>query len=179
VEGSRDYCRTLGDLRVELASTTESDRFRARSRGLQSEVNELVASGARVEADSQAGVLAGLMGLSLEHVETSVVVLFAVLVEFGAAFGLFLAMLPLRGIQRRARETKPPEMGAKTEARLHRGGQNLAARAYPPTGRSLSASVADTGRVMLLQPKSKRGRRVWFEPPPVSWQSNESFRVTG
>jgi hypothetical protein len=53
-------------------------------------------TGARNDQDHQAGLLARLTGFGVVHVQTSIVVLFAALVEFGSAFGLFLALLPMR-----------------------------------------------------------------------------------
>ena len=41
-----------------------------------------------------------LTGFGIERVRTSIVVLFAGLVEFGSAFGLFLALLPMRRFPR-------------------------------------------------------------------------------
>jgi hypothetical protein len=96
-EASRAFCRELGTLRMELASATARERLRARAARLQSEIDGLLASGAAVEQDQQAGALARLSGFGLRQVQTSLVVLLALLVELGAAFGPFLAMLPLRG----------------------------------------------------------------------------------
>ena len=97
VETSLAFCRSLGDLRIELASAVESERLRERSSSLKAEKDDLLSAGARLETDPQAAILARLSGVGLDRVQTWIVVLFALLVELGAAFGLFLAMLPLRG----------------------------------------------------------------------------------
>ena len=127
VETSLAFCRSLGDLRIELASSVESERLRQRSSSLKTEIDHLLDAGARRETDSQAAILARLTGLRLDRVQTSIVVLFALLVELGAAFGLFLATLPLRGrlwfaaVARPARpafEILPPaKLRAKSEQR--------------------------------------------------------------
>ena len=97
IAGNRTFCRSVADLRIELASSLESARLQTRSAILQTEINRLVKGGARRDADQQAGILAGLSGLHVEQVQASLSLLFALLVELGAAFGLFLALLPLRG----------------------------------------------------------------------------------
>jgi hypothetical protein len=102
VEASRAFCRGLGDLRVELAAAVESERLRERSVSLKAEIDHLLGAGARNEQDQQAGLLARLTGFGVDRVQTSIVVLFAVLVECGSAFGLFLALLPIRGFPRLA-----------------------------------------------------------------------------
>ena len=67
--------------------------------------------------------------------QTSIVVLFAVLVEFGSAFGLFLALLPMRGFPRLA-PMAPGEARHTTEiapaALLRRIHRRRVSRA-PPT----------------------------------------------
>jgi hypothetical protein len=97
MEASRGFCRGLGDLRVELAAAVENERLQERGAALKAEVDHLLGAGARNDQDQQAGLLARLTGFGVERVQKSIVVLFAVLVEFGSAFGLFLALLPMRG----------------------------------------------------------------------------------
>ena len=89
-------------MRIELASAIESERLRDRSAALKAEADTFLAAGARNDRDQQAGLLARLTGVGLERMQTWIVVLFAVLVEFGSAFGLFLALLPMRGFPRPA-----------------------------------------------------------------------------
>ncbi len=110
VEVSRAFCKTVGDLRMELASAVEGDRLRERSNALKAESDRLVGEGARLEQDQQAGLLARLSGLHLQNVQTMMVVLLATLVELGAAFGLFLAMLPLQCVSRATAVRAPVEI---------------------------------------------------------------------
>ena len=103
LEASRAYCRGVGDLRIELAAAVESERLQdrgavAQGRGRHS---SLLRERATIRI-SKPGCLARLTGFRLERVQTSIVVLFAALVEFGSAFGLFLALLPMRGFPRLA-----------------------------------------------------------------------------
>jgi len=95
-DSSRAYCRSLADLRIELAAATESAGLQDRKASLKAEMDRLVAAGARLEQDPQAGILARLSGFGVGQIQTGLVVLLALLVELGAAFGLFIAMLPLR-----------------------------------------------------------------------------------
>lgn len=126
VETSLAFCRSLGDLRIELAAAVESERLRDRSSSLKTGIDHLRTAGARRETDPQAAILARLTGLRLDQVQTSIVVLFALLVELGAAFGLFLAMLPLRGRRWSATVARPyrplPEILPPAKLRL-KGGQ--------------------------------------------------------
>ena len=101
VEASRQFCREYADLRIELASATDAVLLRERSATLRAELARLMTAGAMLEQDPQAGLLARLSGLDLKSMQTLLVVLTALLVEIGAAFGLFFAMLPLRGRRER------------------------------------------------------------------------------
>ena len=141
MEASRAFCRGLGDLRVELAAAVESERLQERGTSLKGEIDSLLGAGARNDQDQQAGLLARLTGFGVERVQTSIVVLFAVLVEFGSAFGLFLALLPMRGLPRLAPIT--PERQHTTEM--------AAAFALRPLRRDRPTRFARTadGRLMI------------------------------
>jgi hypothetical protein len=102
VEASRAFCRSMGDLRIELAAAEQIERFEERSPALKTEIDNLLSAGARNDPDHQAGLLSRLTGFGVVGVQTSIVVLFAALVEFGSAFGLFLALLPMRAFRRLA-----------------------------------------------------------------------------
>ena len=97
VEASRTFCRGRGDLRMERASAELKDQLHVRQGALQSEFEHLLKDGARHEQDEQAGILSRLSGASVERVQSALTLLFALVVEFGAAFGLFLAMVPMNG----------------------------------------------------------------------------------
>ena len=94
VEASRSYCRDIGDLKIELASSLEADGASQRLATVQVEINRLTIAGATHDKDIQAGILARLSGLKIDSVQTALSLLAAVIVEIGAAFGLFLAILP-------------------------------------------------------------------------------------
>lgn len=99
-ETSRTFCKEVGDLKIELASAVEAERLRNRLDALKREARTLLDQGARQEHDPQAGMLARLAGWGLERAQMSLIVFVALLVEIGAAFGLFLAALPLQGAKR-------------------------------------------------------------------------------
>jgi hypothetical protein len=101
-EASRAFCRSMGDLGVELAKAIEIERLQERGPLLRTEIDNLLAAGAQTDQDQQAGLLSRLTGFGVVRVQTSIVVLFAALVELGSAFGLFLALLPMRGFPRSA-----------------------------------------------------------------------------
>ena len=92
----------LATFASNLRQRSRVSAFRSAAASLKAEIDNLLGAGARNDQDQQAGLLARLTGFGVERVQTSIVVLFAVLVEFGSAFGLFLALLPMRGFPRLA-----------------------------------------------------------------------------
>ena len=94
IEASRSFCQTLSDLNLELAEDKDHDTLRARADQLESEIATLAKAGNPRETDAQENLIAKLSGLDVTEVQTALSLLFALLVEFGAAFGLFLAALP-------------------------------------------------------------------------------------
>ena len=96
VEVSRAYCRDIATLAGERAASEERTRLSRRADELSAEVEGLMHGSARHGTDLQAERIAGLLGVAFDGVQTSLIVLFAVLIEAGAAFGLYLAALPLR-----------------------------------------------------------------------------------
>ena len=96
VEPSRSFCKDFGDLKIELASAIEADALSKRLQAVQTEINQLTVAGARQVKDIQAGLLARITGQGIDSVQTALVLLVAIVVEFGAAFGLFLAVLPFQ-----------------------------------------------------------------------------------
>lgn len=107
VDPSRQFCKEVADLRIELAAVIEADRLRERAKLLQAEIDRLIDAGAKLDQDPQAGLLARITGLQLERVQTILTVLLALLVELGAAFGLFLALLPLKAASIMSPALKP------------------------------------------------------------------------
>lgn len=93
---SRSFCANLGDLRVELASSLDREKLETRRAELNANVDALVRAGAGLDSDLQAGILSKLFGLQLARIQNGLVVLVALVVELSAAFGLYLALLPLR-----------------------------------------------------------------------------------
>lgn len=88
---SREYCATYFALRAELAASLEAERLKAASSYLQAEVQKLRAQGAGHDVDPQVSMLARITGIEAERVRLALVIAVAVLVEFGASLGLFLA----------------------------------------------------------------------------------------
>ncbi len=88
---SRSFCKTYFELKAEAASASEAGRLQERIAGLKSESRHLEEKGAGREADNQAGVLARVLGLQAAKVERGLMLFLAVLVEIGAALGLYFA----------------------------------------------------------------------------------------
>lgn len=96
VEVSRAYCRDIATLSGERAASEERARLSRRADTVSAGIEALMHGSAQHGTDLQAEQIAKLMGLTFDGVQTSLIVLFAVLIEAGAAFGLYLAALPLR-----------------------------------------------------------------------------------
>lgn len=94
-DSMRGYCREIAVLRTELASSIVIEQLSAQAKVLQTEISSLLASGVRTKLDGHAEIVAKLLGFPLESIQTSRSLLVTVLLEFGAAFGFFIAALPL------------------------------------------------------------------------------------
>ncbi len=102
-EASRTFCRDFFDVKAEAAKAGEGERLAAHMADLKRERVQLEDQGGGREADSQAAVLAQLLGLSTNEVERSLMLFLAVLVEMGAALGIYFATGHLRPEPQRIR----------------------------------------------------------------------------
>jgi hypothetical protein len=96
LNSSRSFCKGYFELKAEAARANEAGRLDEHIAGLRSEARRLEEQGAGREADNQAAVLARLLGLPAVKVERGLTLFLAVLVEIGAALGLYLATGHLR-----------------------------------------------------------------------------------
>jgi len=90
-DASRSFCKGYFELKAEAASASEAGRLEGRIGELKGEARRLEEQGVGREADNQAAVLARLLGLPAEKVERGMMLFLAVLVEIGAALGLYFA----------------------------------------------------------------------------------------
>ncbi len=90
-DASRSFCKGYFELRVEAARASEAERLEASIAGLKGQSRQLEEQGASREADNQAAVLARLIGVPAAKVERALMLFLALLVEVGAALGLFFA----------------------------------------------------------------------------------------
>jgi hypothetical protein len=90
-DASRAFCKEYFDIKAEMAKAGERERLTERLAELTGERGRLEDMGAGREADSQAAVLAGLVGLPVGKVERGLTLFLAVLVEIGAALGIYFA----------------------------------------------------------------------------------------
>ncbi len=95
-EALRSFCRGYSDLKVEAANASELSSIDKKLANLKSEARGFEDKGAGREADNQAAVLANLLGLPPIKVERGLTLYLAVLVEIGAAFGLYFSMGSIR-----------------------------------------------------------------------------------
>jgi hypothetical protein len=90
-DASRAFCKGYFELKAEAARASEAARLEEHIAKLKSETRRLEEQGAGREADNQAAVLARLLGLEAAKVERMLMLFLAVLVEIGAALGLYFA----------------------------------------------------------------------------------------
>ena len=96
IDASRLFCKSYFDVKAEAARASEAGQLDERLNQLKSESGRLEAKGAGREDDDQAAVLARLLGLQATEVERGLTFSLAVLVEVGAAIGLYFATGPVR-----------------------------------------------------------------------------------
>jgi hypothetical protein len=90
-DASRAFCSNYFELKAEAARANEAGRLEERLAGLRGEARALAEQGAGREADNQTAVLAKLLGLAVVKVERGLTLFLAILVEIGAALGLYFA----------------------------------------------------------------------------------------
>ena len=89
--GERAFCKTYFDVKAEAVRANELATVESKIDRLKIEARSYEDKGAGREADSQAAVLANLLGLQAIKVERGMTLFLAVLVELGASAGLYLA----------------------------------------------------------------------------------------
>jgi hypothetical protein len=110
---ARKFCQDVADLKVELANAQEDDRLAADVRRLKQDIVTLAQSGGGQPRDAQAALMATLTGFKEHTAENILSVAVALLVELGAAFGLYLATgwlpAPTEEKSPRGRDVPEPE----------------------------------------------------------------------
>ncbi len=131
-DASRSFCKGYFALKAEAALAGESRRYEERIAGLKRQAHGLEEQGAGRRADSQAAVLAGILGLQTARAERGMMLFLAGLVEVGAALGLYFATGHVRS-------GPPPRGRAVTEGGtltvLPQGRPRAAARQIAPATR--------------------------------------------
>ena len=89
--GERAFCKNYFDLKAEGARASQLNLLETKIERLKVEARSYEEKGGGREADNQAAVLANLLGLQAIKVERGMTLFLAVLVELGAALGLYLA----------------------------------------------------------------------------------------
>ena len=88
---AQSFCKRFLAKQTELVTSVEADRLRQRVEQLTREIQTLKGQGAGEGKDPQARILSMVSGLGVDLAQKVLVIFIAVLVELGAAFGLFLA----------------------------------------------------------------------------------------
>jgi hypothetical protein len=89
---SREFCRNQGLLDAELKAAREGVRLRGEIAKAAENLEAIKAEGGGQDSDPRGSMIAWLTGLSAADVNYAIELCLAVLVEFAAAFGLFLAL---------------------------------------------------------------------------------------
>ena len=95
-DAERSFCKGHADLKVEAARANELALIEKKIGTLKSQARGYEERGGGRDADNQAAVLANLLGWQPVMVERGLTLYLAVLVEIGAAFGLYFATGHLR-----------------------------------------------------------------------------------
>ena len=90
-EALRTFCKGYFEIKAEAARATELILLEEKIARLKNEARSYEEKGAGRQADNQAAVLASLLGLQPTKVEQGLTLFLAVLVEIGAALGLYFA----------------------------------------------------------------------------------------
>ena len=123
-DASRAFCKGYFELKAEVVLAGEAQRHEERIAGLKVQARRLEEQGAGREGDSQAAVLANILGLQTARVERGLMLFLAVLVEVGAALGLYFATghlrfeAPARGRGATAVEGGPLKVFSHEEPRI-------------------------------------------------------------
>lgn len=88
---SREFCAGYFTLRAELAAAEEGERLGAQIAALRARAESLRGRGAGQDGDPQVSLLSRLLGHAPEGVRLALTIAVALLVEIGAALGLYLA----------------------------------------------------------------------------------------
>lgn len=96
VVASRDFCKEFFASKAQLSSAIEANRLTSRRDALVIEIRRLREAGAGQDADPQATLFAKVIsaavpGFDVSDARAALMLFFSILVELGAAFGLFLA----------------------------------------------------------------------------------------
>ena len=90
--GQRTFCQKYFDTKAESARAVELSSLESKIEKLKTEARGYEAKGGGREADTQTAVLASLLGVPVGTVERDMTLFLALLVEVGAATGLYLAL---------------------------------------------------------------------------------------
>lgn len=90
--GERTFCQKYFDTKAESARAVDLSSIESKIERLKTEARGYEAKGGGREADTQTAVLASLLGVPANIVERDMTLFLALLVEVGAATGLYLAV---------------------------------------------------------------------------------------
>jgi hypothetical protein len=133
-DASRSFCKDYFALKAEAGVAGEARRYEERLAELRGQARGLEEQGAGRQGDSQAAVLASTLGLQTARVERGLMLFLAVLVEVGAALGLYFATGHMR-FEDRTPRGRGVMTGSETLTVLPQGKPRVAVRQIAPATR--------------------------------------------
>ncbi|HFB2048833.1 MAG: hypothetical protein HRT83_00380 [Hyphomicrobiaceae bacterium] len=93
---SRNFCNTYAKLKGEFASANEAEKLEARISSIRGKLDSQIGVGSGAKGDPQAALLAQIAGafipgVTVEHVQTTLVVFVSLLLEIGSSLGMYIA----------------------------------------------------------------------------------------
>ncbi len=88
---ARTFCTNVHKLEAEKASALEAQKLEARIAEINGKLGKATNGQVMAEADPQASVLAKLLGLDIETIQTALTLFVALLIEIGSGFGMYVA----------------------------------------------------------------------------------------
>lgn len=176
ITSSREFCAEYLKTKAELASATEESRLSSKRSELVAGIVALERGGAGREVDPQSGIFARWLpgDVDVATVRDGLVLFFAILIEFGAAFGLFLATrhgahdTEATAIAAKPVEPASAERMVSLNAPEHIIEDNQSNKNEPKQSVDAITSVAQVpSNVQVLAPRRFVPRRRWIEGPSM------------
>ena len=96
-KAAREFCAKYHGLQSELGSGRQAEELEARIGAIQQKLETFQGTAAGQEADPQAALLAEVLGITVQRVQTALTMFVAILLEVGSGMGMYMALGQWRG----------------------------------------------------------------------------------